>query len=213
MIRPAVNSDLDFIFTCIIESEKSGSNIFPYTAILGISESEFIAGLKEIFEEEIPNQPWYLDHWIIYEIDGCPAAGLCYWIEQSGMSGSEMLKSQMLSFQFSEQWKRNSNNLQKVSNLSIPRKKDYIQLEHLFTHTDFRGKGLMKQLINWAINSNKLGDGLQNFEIQLLKGNSAALSLYEYMGFSVESTQCEPEVERLTLLSSTCKVQMIKQNG
>ncbi len=213
MIRSAVYSDLEFIFKCIIESEKSGSNIFPYTAILGISEFEFKSGLKEIFEEEIPNQPWYLDHWIIYELDGCPAAGLCYWNEESGMSGSEMLKSQMLSFQFSEQWKSNSINLQKVSNMSIPRKKDYIQLEHLFTHTDFRGMGLMKKLINWVINSNKSRDTIQNLEIQLLKGNSAALSLYEYMGFSVESTKCEPEVERLTLLSSGCKVQMIKQNG
>jgi len=213
MIRLAIPSDKDFITRCIIESEKSGSEIFPYSAILGLTKNEFKQGIIEIFDEEIPNQPWTLDHWLIYEIDGKAAAGLCYWVEQGGMKSSEMLKSQMLSYQFSNHWEASKEKLTLVSSINIPRKKGYTQLEHLYTHPNYRGKGLMKQLINWVFNQSKNITSNRGFEIQLLKSNSAALSLYEYMGFIVESTQCEPEVERLTLLSSDCKVQMIKQHG
>lgn len=213
MIRRATLKDNDFIVSCIIESEKSGSDIFPYSAILGLTQNEFSQGIIEIFEEEIPNQPWTLDHWLIYEIDGKAAAGLCYWVEQGGMASSEMLKSQMLSYQFATQWKASKENLTVVSGINIPRKKDYIQLEHLYTNPDYRGQGLMKQLIKWVLDSHENDLSNKGFEIQLLKSNSAALSLYEYMGFIVESTQCEPEVERLTLLSSDCKVQMIKHHG
>lgn len=213
MIRRATLSDKDFIISCIIESEKSGSDIFPYSAILGITLNDFTIGIIEIFEEEIPNQPWNIDHWMIYEVDGKVAAGLCYWVEQGGMASSEMLKSQMLSYQFPAEWKASSENLKIVSGINIPRKKDYIQLEHLYTHPDFRGQGLMKKLIKWVIDLNANDLSYKGFEIQLLKSNSAALSLYEYMGFIVESTQCEPEVERLTLLSSDCKIQMIKHHG
>ncbi len=56
-IRKAAKSDFDFIAEAIIESEKSGSNIFPYGVLFDVSEMEFKGILQEIFEEEIEGQP------------------------------------------------------------------------------------------------------------------------------------------------------------
>ena len=41
IIRQAETKDLDFIIDCIIESEKSGGDIFPYSEAFGISVLQF----------------------------------------------------------------------------------------------------------------------------------------------------------------------------
>lgn len=205
-IRKAIKSDFDFIAEAIIESEKSGSDIFPYGVLFDVSEREFTRLLQQIFEEEIEGQPWDYNSWYILEDDSQNiAAGLCCWVEGSGGMSSDLLKTQSLGFVLGEKWHNNSDKLEVVSRVNIPRKNGILQLEHLYTLENYRGKGYMKLLIEHVCAG-------ESAEIQLMENNISARKLYEKSGFSVEVKQCEPQIERLQLLSGPCKIKMIK-NG
>ncbi len=208
-IKKATVSDFEFITSCIIESEKSGSDIFSYSAIFDLTESDFTGILKSIFEEEIEDQPWCYQHWSILYLNGKPASGLCSWIEGRNEISSDVLKSQLLNFMIPKQFAESIEKLKMVSEITIPRKKNTLQLEHLYTKLEFRSKGLMRKLMLSVLN-----DHLDyNTEIQLLQSNQAALSLYTDMGFNVNVTKCNEEILKLNLLSSACKVRLIKKHG
>ena len=209
-IKKAEPKHLDFIVDCIIESEKSGGTIFPYTAAFGIGINDFTQIIKDIFEEEIPDQPWCLDHWYVVENElGNAVAGLSSWIEGMNGTSSDMLKAQILNFFLKQEWESSKEKLEVLASITIPRKNGYIQLEHLYTHADFRGQGHMKSLILHVLESHDS----EKAEIQVLESNKNAVSLYEYMGFSVNERQCNEAVERLSLLSGCCKLQLIKNHG
>jgi len=208
-IKKATVSDFQFIATCIIESEKSGSDIFSYSAIFDLTESDFTGILKDIFEEDIEDQPWCYQHWSILHLDGKPASGLCSWLEGKNETSSDVLKTQLLNFMIPKQFAESMEKLKMVSKITIPRKKNTLQLEHLYTELEFRGKGLMRKLMLTVLN-----DHLDyNTEIQLLQNNRAALSLYTDMGFNVNVTKCNEGILKLNLLSSACKVSLIKNHG
>lgn len=209
-IRKAEAKDLPFIIEAIIESEKSGGDIFPYSAALGVSISRFSQILMDVFDEEINDQPWCLEHWYIAESpDGSAAAGLSSWEEGKGGISSDMLKAQTLNYFLKNEWQDSQDNLKVLSSVTIARKTQYMQLEHLYTHPSHRGKGYMKNLINGVINTFRKS----NFEIQVLESNKNAVSLYEYIGFSVNERQCNEDIERLSLLSGSCKLQLLKNHG
>jgi len=151
-IKKATKSDFQFIATCIIESEKSGSDIFSYNAIFDLTESEFTEILNTIFEEDIPDQPWCYQHWSILSVNGKPASGLCSWIEGRNEISSDVLKSQLLNFMIPKQFAESMEKPKMVSEITIPRKKNTLQLEHLYTKLEFRGKGLMRKLMLSVLN-------------------------------------------------------------
>lgn len=207
MIRKANHDDFDFIFKSIVESEKSGGEIFPYTTMFSISEEEFKKIIQEIFGEEIEDIAWHLSHWLINEKNGIPAAALCCWEEGKNGLSSDIIQAQTLGFFLQDKWRHAQSKLEELSKVSIPRKKGYIQLEHLYTKEEFRGQGVMKELMDYVFHH--FADN--NFEIQVLKENRTAVSLYEYIGFSVQNEKCNPAVARLSLLSGECKLQLTKE--
>ncbi len=203
-LRAATFSDLSFIIKCIIESEKSGSNVFPYQELLGLNELEFSDFMKNVFEEEIEDQPWYLGHWFITEVNNQPVAGCCAWVESSAGMSSDMLKTQIFSALLGDVFKQNLEKLAEVSKIRINRTPGTLQFEHLYTHFDFRGKGYMKMLLEF-ISSQII---CSKHEIQLLQNNIDAFNFYKKIGFKMVETQCNPEILRLNLLGDSCKVKM-----
>lgn len=207
MIRQATHEDFDFIFKSIVESEKSGGEIFPYTAMFSISEEEFKKIVQGIFEEEIEDTAWHFNHWLINEKNGIPAAALCCWEEGKNGLSSDIIQAQTLGFFLQDKWHQAQSKLGELAKVSIPRKKGYIQLEHLYTKEEFRGQGVMKELMNYVFHH----FANNHFEIQVLKENRSAVSLYEYIGFSVQNEKCNPAFSRLYLLSGECKLQLTKE--
>lgn len=209
ILRKAEPRDLDFIVDCIVESEKSGGAIFPYSETFGVSILQFSQIIKDIFDEEIADQPWCLDHWYLVEVaEGVAVAGLSAWIEGTGGMSSDLLKAQILNFFLKKEWDAAKDKLQVLSSVSIPRKPQFLQLEHLYTHQSHRGKGYMKALIQHTMSIFKGNHA----EIQVLEINKNAVSLYEYIGFSVNERQCNESLVRLSLLSGSCKLQLLKNH-
>ena len=204
--RKAELTDISFIIRCIIESEKSGSDIFPYQALFGLDENAFSELMKCIFEEEIEDQPWFLGYWYIWEVDEVPAAGCCAWLESTDGISSDMLKTQILSTLLGKTFQDNLSKLQEVSKISISRKSGSVQLEHLYTDPKYRGRGCMRNLL-YRIGTEQVE---KQQEIQLLQNNVVALEFYKKIGFNVVETQCNPEILRLNLLGDSCKVKMAR---
>ncbi len=203
-LRKAKSSDLPFITECIIESEKSGSNTFPYQELLGLNETAFSNFLESVFEEEIEDQPWFMEYWYVVEIDKMPVAGCCAWIETTEGISSDLLKTQIFSALLGDTFKNNIYKLAEVSKISISRKPGTLQFEHLYTHPNHRGKGYMKMLLEYIANQ----ISSSQHEIQLLQNNLDAFHFYKKIGFKTVDTQCNPEILRLNLLGDSCKIKM-----
>jgi len=208
MIRHASHKDFDFIYEAIVQSEYSGGDIFPYESLFGMKPAEFKETVFNIFEEEIEGMPWHYEHWYINELNGYPAGALCSWVEGSDGLSSDLLHAQTLSFLLPAQWQAAKIKLESLSSVTIPRMNGFVQLEHLYTSQDFRGRGVMRELMQFIFETNSG----KPFEIQVLKSNIKAVSLYEYMGFSVQNEKCNPAIKNLALLSSDCKLQLTKQH-
>lgn len=209
-IRKAKITDLPFIVNSIVESERSAGNAIAYVSAFHLDIPQFTALITNIFEEEIEGQPWCLTHWnLLVNEQDVPLAGLCCWKEAEDGLSSDLKKSQILHFFLSQSWEAAKEKLQILSSVTIPRVSGYYQLEHLYSAPEYRGKGYMKFLMEGVMNE----VGEEPFEIQVLDNNIKAVSLYEYMGFSVCETKCNEELLRLSLLSGSCKLQMIKKHG
>lgn len=205
--RKAQWTDLDFILDGIIASEKSGTLILSYCALFELEEAEFREILITIFKEEIENQPWCLSHWKIGLINRNPVCCLTVWSESTSFQGSDLLKIQLLEYFIPEKWEYAKEKLKLVAKVSIPRKVGYLQLEHLYTLEEFRGKGIMRKLLRNIDQS--FPD--QNQEIQLMSTNIRALKLYESEGFILREEKCWDELYEMKLLPSNCKLSLTKK--
>lgn len=81
--RKATLNDIPFLVETIIEAEKSGTNILPYTTIFRLSETESKKYITDMFLEEI---------------DGCQLSISSYMITEqnrksAGAIGSERIPS------------------------------------------------------------------------------------------------------------------------
>ena len=171
-----------------------------------MTPAEFKETVYNIFEEEIDGMPWHYEHWYIHELNDQRAGALCSWLEGKNGLSSDLLHAQTLSFLLPTKWQEAKAKLESLSSVTIPRMNGYVQLEHLYTSQDFRGRGVMRELMQFVFESNTG----KSFEIQVLKGNTKAVSLYKYMGFSVQNEKCNPDIKNLALLSSDCKLQLTK---
>ncbi len=209
--RNAEISDRDFIVEGIIEAEMSGSYILPYTTLFGLGKSETKSLILAVMDEEIEGQEWYLPNFNILEADGQPVACLSAWTEGATGLGSGVLKAQAMAWILGEKWTQAGSELEILKSMQLPRVQLALQLECIYTKTEFRGLGLASKLIEHCIEGaltaeKKPGEA----EIQLLGNNGAALRSYTKCGFLLrdEVTSTQPEI--LTLLAHHTRVSLTK---
>lgn len=207
--RKAVINDIDFITDAIIGSEKSGTETLSWAQILEISETETEQLVRDILTEEIDGQEWAISNFLIAEKEGSPASALSCWIEGETGMASGIVKAQTIAFMLPEKWKAAESRLRRVAAIQIPRTSGALQLENIYTHADFRGQGIVRQLIAFALKL-KLQENpqLQLAEIQLMGENKTAFHSYTQCGFlkQAESTVSDPTI--LNLLPGTYRVSL-----
>ncbi len=207
IFKKATKSDLQFVIDCIVGAEYSGSQILSYCALFEITESEFRELLIEIIDEEIEGQPWNLEHWFIGFIDNIQVCGGCCWIEAENGIGSDMLKSQILQYFLPEKWKMKLDELKLISELTIPRIPNSIEVEYFYTHPDFRNRGLITSMIYFI--DETFPD--RNKEIIMVGNNVRAMELYKRHGYDVREIKTSTQKNILTLLPSDTKVALLKK--
>ena len=188
-IRQAKADDKEFIITSIIEAEKSGSDIISYCAIFSISEQELRDMLGNILDEEIEGQEMCISNFLVAEVNGEKAAALSTWVEEeSGMIKSNLL----LYFLGGDKITNAASNLSLLNEINIKREAGALQVECVYTNEQFRGLGLVRQLIEESIRW-RLGQGntFSKAQVILLKNNDSAIRAYENAGFAItEEKHC-----------------------
>lgn len=200
---------LSFILDAIIESEKSNSSNISYCTLFNITESEFRSTLTLIFQEEISHFPWLLSNWVIGCVGSKPICALSFWLENPTFS-SELNKLQALNYHLKSKVEASkfSYLLRKLQSVSLPRVPHFLQMEHMYTLPEYRGRGYIKNLIQFVLANNT-----NNYsQIQLTANNQSALKAYLSIGFKICESKCEEGLVNLKLLANDCKFNLILNN-
>jgi ribosomal protein S18 acetylase RimI-like enzyme len=211
-IRQATPDDKDFIITSIIEAEKSGSDAVSYCGIFSISEDQLRSLLSDILDEGIEGQELCLSNFLIAEVNGGRAATLSTWIENEEGIPSNVIKSNIFMYTMGRDKLLGAlETIALMNQVNINRTENTLQVECVFTHEEFRGNGLTRQLIDESISTKKKnGASFEKVQVILLKNNASAIKAYEKAGFFiVEEKRCA-DSRILDLLPCDTKILMEK---
>ncbi len=207
IFKKATKNDLSFVIDCIVGAEYSGSQILSYCVLFDINENQFRELLAQIIDEEIEGQPWNLEHWFIGSLNEVQVCGGCCWIEAQNGIGSDMLKSQILQYFLPDKLKLKMEELKLISEITIPRIPDSIEVEYFFTHPEYRNRGLITSMIYFIDETFPN----RNKEIIMVGNNVRAMELYKRHGYDVRETKTSTQKNILTLLPSDTKVALLKK--
>jgi ribosomal protein S18 acetylase RimI-like enzyme len=191
LIREAEVKDIPFIAEAIINAEKSGTNVLSYTTLFGLSEDETKKILTEILGEETSGCELSLANYLLAEKDGKAAAAVAAWIEGEDCVVSNNLKRNLISCYFPKKSFEKASSLNIIaSELLFSRMANSIQIEIVYTAKEFRGQKLAAALINkqiekYSARKNDQGEKVSMAEVQVFAHNSAAIKLYESLGFCI----------------------------
>ena len=147
-IRQAKQSDIDFIIEGIIEAEKGGKEIIPTQIIFNLTFDELCLHYKDFLLEDIEDCEFSLKSYIICDVNGIKAGTISSWIEGLSGFGSNLIKMNCWIAALPRNHTQTIlKNIELANKYSIPRKKDYLQLEYLYVKEDFRKRGLHKRMI------------------------------------------------------------------
>ncbi len=186
-IRRAQAKDVDFLVEAIVHAEKSGTERLSYQTIFNLEESEVREILKSMILENEGYCELSFDSFLIAEINGTPVSAVAAWIEGEDDIPSAIVKANLL---FSFMPPAALENLRSVSSIledvHIPRINGALQLESIYTVADFRGKGIVKFLIEQHIKEAKAKNSEVNLaQIILSDVNDSALKAYTKADFKL----------------------------
>lgn len=194
----ATEADIDFIVDAVFAAVKSGSDTLSYSTIFEKDESELKPLFKEMLLEDVEGQELWLSGFMVArDENGNPAATCCAWVEGEE-DPSAMITAQVLAYGLGgETFKKATEKNTVIESLRVDREEDALQFEHVYTHPQYRGKGLAAKVIAEQIKEHKQRTpSLQKAQIILFKTNANALQAYNKMGFTTahETHSTHPEV-------------------
>ena len=194
VIDRATSSDIDFIANTIVEAEKSGTNNFGLANVFGIDEETMRGYIAEMLDEEIDGCEFSLSSFLVARDKGKPVAAFAGWVEGYNEDNmpSSMLKSNLLSYTLPQECVLRSQKVADVvRSLQIAREKGTYQLEYSYTLPEYRGQGIMKDIIKAHVaecqqdTSSTQDGGVKKIQVHVFANNLAAIRTYESCGFQI----------------------------
>lgn len=212
-LRKATLQDAEFIAEVIIGAEKSNSKNLGLATLFDLQESDVKDLIVEMLEEEIDGCEFSVNSFLLIEYFEKPVAAVGGWVESldEGIP-SKVLKSNLVSFTFpKESIKYLHNHADIISDIQIEREKFSLQIEYVFVDKNHRGKRLAEKLINAHIaEAQAIYPELNKVQVQVFKNNSAAIKLYERIGFKTSKVYTSNNDEILEFLPFNQKLLMEK---
>ncbi len=185
VIRQAINGDIEFIATTIIEAEKSSTDTIGPANCFELSENRYREYLIQMLEEGIDGCELSISSYAIAEYDGSVVAAQGGWMEGDNEDNvsSAVLKSNLFAYFLpKENLLKGQLNHDIVKDLMIERELGTYQLENSYTIPAFRCFHIMEQLDNWHI-ERAIAKGAQRIQVVVCKGNEKALKARKRSGF------------------------------
>mgnify|MGYP001243435355 CR=1 FL=1 len=212
-IRDASIIDVSFIVETIIEAEKSGTEIFTYKTIFGLSENEAKIYIKQMLEEEVNGCELSVSSFKLAVSNNKIIAATAAWVEGSEGLPSAILKGNLLNYILPKNCIDQAKGLSSVMHdVNIEHKNNTIQLGLVYVSKEFRRKGLVKILIDNHIKSLKQNyKHIDQIYVQVFGNNIAAIKAYKKVGFSIIQTKKSSKKEILNLLPFNEKILMKRE--
>jgi ribosomal protein S18 acetylase RimI-like enzyme len=213
IFREATPGDIPFLVETIIEAEKSGTDIFTYTTVFGLEETEARKYIAAMLEEEVDGCELSVSSFLLAEKSGTVAAAIAAWVEGEDGIPSTVLKGNLLNYTLP---KKNIEKAMEVNpvlrDLHIEYKTDTLQLGLVYVSAGFRGQDLVRQLIDEKIRRAKeKNPALSEMFVQVFGDNAPAIRAYEKAGFVTVMTKESANPDVSAYLPSPRKVLMRKE--
>lgn len=213
IIRDANINDIPFIVETIIEAEKSGTNVFSYSTIFGLSEIEAKKYIKKMLLEEIDDCELSVSSFKIAVSNNIIVGATAAWIEGVQGLSSAMLKGNLLNYILPKACIEKAKLLSPIlKGVHIEHTNNSIQLGLVYLKKDFRGMGLVNLLIDSHIDFLKQKQKeITEVYVQVFSNNLAAVKAYKKVGFSVIKSKKSSNKTILNLLPFNEKTLMLRE--
>ena len=172
-INRATINDIDFITDTIVAAEKSGTDNFGLAKLFGVDEETMKGYIHAMLDEEVDGCEMSLSSFLVARHEGKPVA-------------ASLLKSNLIGYVLPQECLLSSREKSDiVKPLQIEREEHSYQLEYSYTKLDFRGKGLMLDIIKAHVEQAILA-GCIKMQVHVFDNNKAAIRTYEKMGFEIK---------------------------
>lgn len=188
IINRATINDIDFITDAIVAAEKSGTDNFGLAKLFGVDEETMKGYIHDMLDEEVDGCEMSLSSFLVARYKGNPVAAFAGWIEGCNEDNmpSSLLKSNLIGYILPQECLLSSREKSDiVKPLQIEREVSSYQLEYSYTKSDFRGKGIMMDIIE-AHMEQAITAGCNKIQVHVFDNNRAAIRTYEKMGFEVK---------------------------
>lgn len=213
IIRLATFADTPFLVDAIVESEKSGTDVFSYSTVLGISECEARKYIDSMLQEEIDGCELSVSSFMVAVKDGHLIAAVAAWIE--GLEGipSSILKGNLLNYFLPKECIEKAMGLNEiVKELYIEFIPKTIHIGIVYVPNEYRGLGLSRILIEAQIKRLRLiNPSVSQSCLHVFGCNNAAIKSYEKLGFKTTKESHSSKRDVLDYFPSGSKLLMKRQ--
>ena len=198
-IVSATHEHIPFVAWVVMTANRSHLPRGMWDFYLGADESEVLRYLEAFADTDAM-------HWghhslfLVAEVDGKPAAGLCGFFENELGVASVLMGAAEANEKLGrkldevvEGWERAKS----ISGIAtVSHEPGAWVIEHVGTHPDFRRRGLVERLMHAMMDRGR-ERGAKTADIGVLLGNDPAQRAYEKCGFSVVDEVRDAEFERV----------------
>lgn len=209
LIREATIKDVDFLVESIIAAERSGSQVFSYSAFFGLSEEEAKVLIKEMLEEEIDDCDLSLSGFLVVEYGNELVAASNVWIEGNNGIASSTIKGNLLGYYLpSDALKKAKEITSMFADLSIELKTGCMYFGPAYVRPDFEGNLLLSQLVNAHFERNNT---IVEAFAPIYGNNQPSIQNFKLLNFKVYKTYTTSWEGSEKFLPSSTKLLMNKK--
>ncbi len=208
--RAATFADIPFLVETIIEAEKSGTPVFSYTTVFGLTVEEAKHYIALMLEEEIDGCELSVSAFLVAESGGKTIGAVCAWIEGSEGVPSITLKGNLLQYTLPAKCFQAVYAVNPIiKELHIEYIPNTIQIGLVYVSEEARGQGLVKRLLEERIEQlRQENNNLSEAYVQVFAHNIPAIKAYEKVGFQVFDSKTAKTKEILNYLPDASKLSM-----
>lgn len=198
VIRPARREDADFLARALLLAARGTHDKGWFDIVLAGKDRTPLDFLRRLTLTSTRSW-WHYSRFLIAEMDGAPAATLCGFRAGDAYPLSEQaLIEAARGFGWSdaeqhEMWRRGTD----IFTCTFDTSDDTWAIENIATVPEYRGRGLIRSLIEHSLAEGRLS-GARQAQITFLIGNDAAERVYARIGFKFKDERRHPDFEAAT---------------
>ncbi len=198
VFREAEEKDIPFLIETIVAAEKSGTDVFSYSKIFELPESEIRKILADILAEDATGQELCYSDYLMAEYEGKVAGAVAGWIEgESGQPGTIIKGTLFKYFIPAENLEKAAAKMSYINEVHHHWKQGALIIDIGLTLPEFRGKGILASLMKEKERQLlERRPDVKYSQIHVLKSNAVAFKIYSGLGYTVllEKASTHPEI-------------------